>query len=90
MDNPDSAGLRVPEDAGRVVVRGTVREGVEPGSVILVPEPGGTGERRTYQLGPAWQHVIGRSVDLVAEAMPKMMTTQQQGTPVRVISLTPR
>ncbi|HZI98502.1 MAG TPA: hypothetical protein VFD41_13335 [Actinomycetales bacterium] len=74
-------------DPQRLVVRGVVTEGVEPGSVVLVPDPGGPGSA-TYQLGPAWQHVIGRRVDLVAQALPRMMTTQQQGTPVRVLSLT--
>ena len=71
----------------RVVVEGMVTEGVEMGSVVLVANPGGPGSA-TYQLGPAWQQVIGRRVDLAAQTMPGMMTTQQQGEPVRVISLT--
>lgn len=75
------------EQAHRVVVRGLVTEGVEHGSVVLTADPGGPGAA-TYQLGAAWTHVIGRRVDLVAQTVPGMMTTQQQGTFVRVLSLT--
>lgn len=81
-------GSRPDDDTPRqVAVRGRVEQGVEHGSVVLVAEPGGPGAA-TYQLGAAWQHAIGHRADLVAQTVPGMMTTAQQGTPVRVLSLT--
>lgn len=74
------------EKAQRLVVCGRVEAGVEPGSVVLVAEPGGIGAA-TYQLGRAWQHAVGRRVDAVVQTLPGMMTTAQQGLPVRVVSL---
>ncbi len=74
------------EKAQRLVVCGRVEAGVEPGSVVLVAEPGGIGAA-AYQLGRAWQHAVGRRVDAVVQTLPGMMTTAQQGLPVRVVSL---
>lgn len=72
------------EKVQRVVVRGRVEAGVEPGSVVLVAELGAA----VYQLGRAWEHAVGRRVDVVAQTMPGVMTTAQQGAPVQVLSLT--
>lgn len=74
------------EKPRRVVVRGQVEAGAEHGAVVLVADPGGPGAA-TYQLGQAWQHTVGRRVDLVAQTVPGLATTAQQGIPVRVLSL---
>jgi adenine deaminase len=88
MAGMDLFGRRRDDDEPRrVVVRGRVEEGVEHGSVVLVADPGGPGAA-TYQLGPAGRHAAGRRADLVAVTRPGMLTTAQQGTPVRVVRLT--
>lgn len=60
-------------------VTGSVVEGVEHGSVVLVAEDGAT-----YQLGRGYQHLIGRRVAVRGRARPDVMTTAQQGVVLAV------
>jgi Protein of unknown function (DUF5818) len=65
-----------------VEVIGSVIEGVEHGSVVLVCEDGAT-----YQLGRGYQHLIGRRVAVRGRARPDVMTTAQQGVVLTVESV---
>jgi hypothetical protein len=78
-----SRSVTAAEDPGPVTLRGTVRPGVEHGCRLL--ECGG----RTFQLvGPAARLCRpGQRVEVVGVVDPRLRTTGQQGTPVRVRSL---
>ena len=78
IDVPPGRGDR----SRAVLARGVVQQGVEHGSVVLAGEDG-----KTYQLGLRWAHVVGHLVEMVGETQPGLLTTAQQGTPVRVRTL---
>ncbi|WP_433080126.1 hypothetical protein ACQP1P_42145 [Dactylosporangium sp. CA-052675] len=63
-----------------VSVRGTVKDGVEPGCVLL------TTDKETYLLlgGDRESMKSGKTLTVYGTPEPTMMTTCQQGTPFRV------
>lgn len=65
-----------------LVLRGTVRQGVEWRSVVLHTDDG-----RTFQLGGAYAGYEGREVRVVGRPRLDMATTAQEGVPLTVDSL---
>jgi hypothetical protein len=83
-DHP-TEDLAVPPSVGAVTVRvvGTVTAGVESGCLLLAS--GGT----VYQLLGSVAAAVGDRVEVVGSVRRDVLTTCQQGIPLRVMHITP-
>ena len=81
LDDGGAGGGPVDERDG-VELEGVVTAGVEHGSVVLRGTDG-----RTWQLGPAHQHLVGCTVALRGRPRRDVMTTAQQGVPLEVLGV---
>ena len=74
------SSLRADPSGSGVAIHGTVREGVEPGCVLLATDS------KTYLLigGDKSALQAGKQVTVYGVEQPDLMTTCQQGTPFKV------
>ncbi|WP_232376102.1 hypothetical protein [Amycolatopsis aidingensis] len=81
---PSKAPTTAPPGQGEVTVRGVVQQGVEPGCLVL------SGADRVYLLlGEHARLKPGAEVLVRGTPEPDLMTTCQQGTPLRVAEVRP-
>jgi len=86
VQTPSTAPTEVPRDQIRTVVRGTVREGVEPGCKLLEVSQ----TRRWLLVGggkDADKLVPGARVEIVGVRAAGQLSYCQQGQPLRVLSV---
>jgi hypothetical protein len=75
-----------PPAAGRLTVTGTIREGVEPGCMLLDAEPGG---RYLLVGGDRGELRAGARVKVTGRVDRNLLSTCQQGEPLVVASIQP-